>query len=54
LFKIFKIKEFIKSLFSDIDNMASSKRMILLWTGIPIWDFTQKETSKVDRYVGQL
>jgi hypothetical protein len=33
------MKEFIKSLFSDIDNMASSKRLILLWTGIPIWTF---------------
>jgi hypothetical protein len=33
------MKEFIKSLFSDIDNMSSSKRAILLWTGIPIWTF---------------
>jgi hypothetical protein len=33
------MKDFIKSIFSDIDNMASSKRLILLWTGIPIWTF---------------
>ena len=48
------MKEFVKSLFSDVDNMVSSKRMILLWTGLPIWTFVNimvfvKEIMKEER-----
>jgi len=31
--------QFIKSMLSDVDNQGSSKRVLMLWVGIPVWSF---------------
>ena len=33
------MKELIKQIFQDNTGQGSSKRLIVLWTGIPIWTF---------------
>jgi hypothetical protein len=33
------MNEILKSILSDVDNMSSSKRVVLLWVAIVVWSF---------------
>lgn len=50
------MNQIIKSILSDVDNMSSSKRIVLLWIAIIIWSFVHVVvfTAPKDRFPSDL
>lgn len=50
------MNEILKSILSDVDNMSSSKRIVLLWVAIVVWSFVHVVvfTAPKDRFPADL